>query len=399
MFKRLVALLLLAALLVPSAVQAEESFATYRLPEGAETVPVNDIHQLDVPEGMESMYHVMGRASRGGDTYIARMKNGQVLASVSRRKLNRDLTLDDLLAMSPQILAALYQDFAYVQEESAEFEIAASFGQEALNVYALVGVEKPEEFAIVGTAFPADGVMYEVWSISPADTSRTEVQSDLEDVGRFFHSLDFITGETVAVSYSLMDERLSNLQLPQSRQYTDAENRFSVCLPLDSQILTSRSTPEEREAIRQEYLSLNEAGAERVFDSLMEDIDQGGATVVFCNEYQSVVKFFCQSEPVFAGLNTAGFLVMGDVIAQSLMDKYDLALCLSANQAVTLSGREHCLLRFGTREDELSQYMTMMAHVDDEGLLREIDIITSARQGQNGANVLLALLAQTLQYE
>lgn len=102
---------------------------------------------------------------------------------------------------------------------------------------------------------------------------------------------------------------------------------------------------------------------------------------------------------MFAGLNTADFLLMGDGIAQSLMDKYDLALCLSANQAVTLSGREHCLLRFGTRADELSQYMTVMAYVDDEGLLREIDIITSARQGQNGANVLLALLAQTLQYE
>lgn len=390
MFKRLVAMLLLVALLVPCTVLAEDSF---NLPEGAEMVPVNDLYQLDVPEGLESMYGVMGHVSSGGNTYIIRMKNGQVLVSFSQKMLNQDLTLDDLLHMSPQILAALYQDFPYVQEESIEFKINESYGQEALNVYALVGVEKPEEYTIVGWAVPEERLMREVWLIYPEDASLPGLESDLEDASAF------IIGGTADVSYSLMDDRLSNLELPQSQRYTDAENRFSVALPLDSQILTSRSTPEERETIRQEYLSLNEAGAERVFDSLMEDIDQEGATVIFCDEYQSVVEFFCQSEPVFAGLNTADFLLMGDGIAQSLMDKYDLALCLSANQAVTLSGREHCLLRFGTRADELSQYMTVMAYVDDEGLLREIDIITSARQGQNGANVLLALLAQTLQYE
>lgn len=397
--KRILCLLLV--LLYPCAALADgETFASYRLPAEAKTVIVSDIRTLEAPEGLEAMYSVMGHVSISGDTYIVQMKNGMALASVSWRPLRRELTLDDLLAMKPQIQAALYQDFAYVQEDSAEFEITANFfGRETLAVYALVGVEKPEEFGIVGTAFPADGLMYEIWIIAPADASLPGLASDMEDMEFFIDSVEFSVEAADSASYRLIDGQLSVAEWSAPLLHTDEDNHFSVALPQDSRILSPGSSAEEREAIRQEYLSRNPSGAERVLDSLMEDVDTEGATVVFCNEFQSVAEFFCENVPEMADMNTADFLSMGDGIARNLMGDFDLALCLSANEAISLSGREHCLLRFGIRSDELSQYLTVLACIDGQGLLREIDLLTPAQQGQPAADALLSLIVQTLQYQ
>lgn len=397
--KRILCLLLV--LLCPCAALADgETFASYRLPAEAKTVIVSDIRTLEAPEGLEAMYSAMGHVSISGDTYIVQMKNGMALASVSWRPLRRQVTLDELLAMKPQIQAALYQDFAYVQEDGAEFEITTSFfGRETLGVYALVGAEKPEEFRIMGTAFPADGVMYEIWIIAPTDESLPGLASDMEDMEFFINSVEFSVGTAEGASYRLIDEQLAAMEVPENQLYTDAANRFCAGIPLDSQIVTPQSSAEEREAIRQQYLSRNPSGAERVLDSLMEDVDTEGATVVFCNGFQCVVEFFCESVPEMAGMNTADFLSMGDGIAQNLMGDYDLGLCLSANEAATLSGREHSLLRFGIRSDELSQYLTVLACIDEQGLLREIDLLTPAQQGQPAVDALLSLILQTLQYQ
>lgn len=397
--KRILCLLLV--LLCPCAALADgESFASYRLPAEAKTVIVSDIRTLEVPEGLEAMYSAMGRVSISGDTYIVQMKNGLALASVSWRPLRSEVTLEDLLAMKPQIQAALYQDFAYVQEEGAAFEITTRFfGRETLAVYALVGEEKPEEFRIVGTTFPADGVMYEIWIIAPVDETLPGLASDMADMEFFIDSVEFTVEAADSASYHLIDGQLAAMELPENQLYTDAANRFCAGFPLDSRILTPQSSAEEREAIRQEYLSQNPSGAERVFEQLMEDVDTENATVVFCNGFQNVAEFFCENVPEMADMNTADFLSMGDGIAQSLMGDYDLALCLSTNEAVTLSGREHCLLRFGIRTDELSQYLTVLACIDEHGLLREIDLLTPAQQGQTGADALLSLIVQTLQYQ
>lgn len=394
MFKRTVCLLLMLALLCHCAALADgESFASYRLPSGAETVLVTDIRTLTVPEGVEAMYSVMGRVSGNGDTYIVRMPNGLALASVSWRPLRRSLTLDDLLAMEPQFAAALYQDFACVEVQSVQIT-DGYFGRETLTIRALAG-ETEGEYQLVGAAFPSDGVMYEIWTIAPTDASLPGLESDMQDMEFFINSVVFSSG----VSYQLIDDSLSNVELPESRTYTDASNRFSVALPLDSQLLSPRSTPEERESIRQQYLSRNASGAELLFDQLMEDIDTEDATVVFCNGYQTVAEFFCEDVSDMVGMTTADFLSMGEAIAQAMTEDFGLALCLSSNEAVTLSGMDHCLLRLGIRTDDLSQYVSVLACIDGQGLLREIDLFTPADQGQAGANALLALLLQTLQYQ
>lgn len=393
-FKRTVCLLLLLALLCPCAALADgETFASYRLPSGAETVPVTDIRNLSAPEGFEAMYSAMGRVSLNGDTYIVRMPNGLALASVSWRPLRRALTLEDLVAMEPQFAAALYQDFTYVDVQSVQIT-DGYFGRETLTIRALAG-ETEGEYQLMGAAFPADGVMYEIWTIAPTDPSLPGLESDMQGMEFFINSVTFSSGS----SYHLIDDSLAAMELPENHLYTDEANRFCAGLPLDSQILTPQSTPEEREAIRQEYLSRNASGAERVFDQLMEDIDTEGATVIFYSGFQAVVEFFCEDVPDMAGMNTADFLSMGNDIAQSMAGQYDLALCLSANEAATLSGMEHCLLRLGIRADELSQYLTVLACIDGQGLLREVDLLTPAQQGQEGANALLALLLQTLQYQ
>ena len=61
-----------------------DSFATYVMPEGAETLFVTDISQFEAPQGMETMYAAMGRVTSKGDIYMIRKKNGRALASVRR---------------------------------------------------------------------------------------------------------------------------------------------------------------------------------------------------------------------------------------------------------------------------------------------------------------------------
>ena len=94
--KKLVSLLL-ALLMVLSCAQAESPspIAMYRLPDGAEIRYLTDTADWLPPEGYEGLYRLMQTASFYSDVYLARMKNGKALCSISCTFANREWQHDE----------------------------------------------------------------------------------------------------------------------------------------------------------------------------------------------------------------------------------------------------------------------------------------------------------------
>ena len=376
-----------------------DSFATYVMPEGAETLFVTDISQFEAPQGMETMYAAMGRVTSKGDIYIIRMKNGLALASVSCRTLSRSLTAEELLALTPQILNRLQQEFETVDPSSVTVEVNRQFENPALCVSLTVspGADGPS-FSLQGAAFSQGMEMMEVWSIMPTDDTLPGLANDRSDMEALLSSLHF--GETDdSVSASSIDGLLTAVALPDSQPYADPDGAFTVQLPTGSLILTPHSTQEERSSIRQQYIAAHSEGADRLFDSVMGDIDDENATVVFSPDFQAIIEFFCEDAPFFQGYTPRQFFSIAPGIASSLNEKFDHAMCLESDKTLTLSGLEHAILSFWMRDGEMNLRLDAVAAVEGDSTLREIDLLMPV-QADSAAqrDRLLALLMQTLQY-
>ena len=92
---------ILALCLMTGAACASESIAQYRLPVGAQVLPYYEMDGFAVPEGLEPMYGLMSRVNRRSNVYIARMKNGRALVSVSSTEMDKILSPEELLALWP----------------------------------------------------------------------------------------------------------------------------------------------------------------------------------------------------------------------------------------------------------------------------------------------------------
>ena len=77
-------LFVLCALLAAfSAFAQEETFATCQMPEGSEFLYITEATGFQVPQGLEEMYALMLDSNGQSDVYIARMRYGRALASIS----------------------------------------------------------------------------------------------------------------------------------------------------------------------------------------------------------------------------------------------------------------------------------------------------------------------------
>lgn len=168
-------------------------------------------------------------------------------------------------------------------------------------------------------------------------------------------------------------------------------------IPTGASVLTAGSTQEEISAVREQYVSRNSEGAAHVFDTLMEDLSQTGASLIFTQDMQGVVELSANRSDSLSGVTTADLVSLNAAILDQLRTDYELALCMESGDFITIDGRDHAFMDFWVRHEEMNLQLDLMACVCEEGWLYEADVFVS--EGDQALRALLhACIAQTLQY-
>ena len=105
---------LCALLAVFPAFAQEETFATCQMPEGSEFLYITEATGFQVPQGLEKMYALMLDSNGQSDVYIARMRYGRALASISCTTGAGPGAAEELLALWPEAAGRIAQDVSYI---------------------------------------------------------------------------------------------------------------------------------------------------------------------------------------------------------------------------------------------------------------------------------------------
>lgn len=198
-------LLVLCALLAafPSFAQ-EETFATCQMPEGSEFLYITEATGFQVPQGLEEMYALMLDSNGQSDVYIARMRYGRALASISCTTGAGPGAAEDLLALWPEAAGRIAQDVSYINDSASCASVDTVFGYDALTIRTdiAVGEENMTLLEAQCAAFYNGPDLIEVWTLLPADTAylydeqaAAELVSDRADLEAFVASLSFPPNE------------------------------------------------------------------------------------------------------------------------------------------------------------------------------------------------------------
>ena len=181
-------LLVLCALLAAfPAFAQEETFATCQMPEGSEFLYITEATGFQVPQGLEEMYALMLDSNGQSDVYIARMRYGRALASISCTTGAGPGAAEDLLALWPEAAGRIAQDVSYINDSAS----CADVGEENMTL-----------LEAQCAAFYNGPDLIEVWTLLPADTAylydeqaAAELASDRADLEAFVASLSFPPNE------------------------------------------------------------------------------------------------------------------------------------------------------------------------------------------------------------
>lgn len=198
-------LLVLCALLAASpAFAQEETFATCQMPEGSEFLYITEATGFQVPQGLEEMYALMLDSNGQSDVYIARMRYGRALASISCTTGAGPGAAEDLLALWPEAAGRIAQDVSYINGRASCADVDTAFGYDALTIRTdiAVGEENMTLLEAQCAAFYNGSDLIEVWTLLPADTAylydeqaAAELASDRADLEAFVASLSFPPNE------------------------------------------------------------------------------------------------------------------------------------------------------------------------------------------------------------
>lgn len=387
--RRLIAVLLALLMISSWAFASQDApIASYGLPEGAEVFYLTQASEMPVPQGLEGMYALMGRAAQRGDVYLIRMGAGRALASVSCTPVYNDVTAQDMLALWPQIALGIEAEGADVDESATEAAVETLCGIEMLHVTTRIGVDGLWMEA-EAMAFCRDQELTECWALCPenglyaGDTAESsELSRDRRDLKLFMDSLSF--PET-------WDE------MPMGVPYTDRDGRFVMAIPDDAVVIDIHSTEDEVAAARARYIECNPEGAAHAFDDFMQDVKEERNVLIFTADMQGVIQIFASQEEDFRGATPEQLCMLAGAIERTLGERFDLAACLANDERVEISGLEHALLGYWIRSGELDLMLDIMASVIEDDWLYEVDIYAS-EGNQNMRTVLHSFVRQTMIY-
>ena len=192
-------LLVLCALLAAfPAFAQEETFATCQMPEGSEFLYITEA------TGFQEMYALMLDSNGQSDVYIARMRYGRALASISCTTGAGPGSAEELLALWPEAAGRIAQDVSYINGNASCADVDTAFGYDALTIRTdiAVGEENMTLLEAQCAAFYNGSDLIEVWTLLPADTAylydeqaAAELVSDRADLEAFVASLSFPPNE------------------------------------------------------------------------------------------------------------------------------------------------------------------------------------------------------------
>ena len=385
--------LLLALLLMISAASAQEvsptPIATYVLPTGAQAAHLWESGVWEIPEGLEEMYRVMQNAAMYGNVYLVRMGNGRALVSVSCMQPEILRTAEELHAMWPQIAMNIAREGITVNDAEDCASVEQLYGYETLHIQTALGLKTGMQLDAEGFAFARGSELLEVWAVIPAqgtypadETAAKELEEDRADLAAFMQSLSFSDLSSMAV---------------EGVAYADPDGRFGLVIPKGSTVLTVHSEQQEIDTAREAYMSVHPEGADGLFDEYINDIHTQHVTVVITPDQRGVMEIFASQEESFRDVTAEQLATLAQPIAQSLAEKFDAALCLSASETAIISGHVHAWLGYWLRNGEADVQMDALAAVLKDAWLYEVDIFTHEGD-QNLRSLLLMLVNQTMQY-
>ena len=193
-------LLVLCALLAAfSAFAQEETFATCQMPEGSEFLYITEATGFQVPQGLEEMYALMLDSNGQSDVYIARMRYGRALASISCTTGAGPGAAEELLALWPEAAGRIAQDVSYINGSASCADVDTAL---TIRTDIAVGEENMTLLEAQCAAFYNGPDLIEVWTLLPADTAylydeqaAAELASDRADLEAFVASLSFPPNE------------------------------------------------------------------------------------------------------------------------------------------------------------------------------------------------------------
>ena len=392
--KRFLALLA-ALLMLISAASAQEisstPIAAYALPSGAQAVHLWESSVWEVPEGLEEMYRVMQNATMYGDVYLVRMPHGRAMVSDSCMRPDNLRTAEELKMLWPQIAQGIAQEGVSVNADESCATVETLYGFETLHIQTTIGLGEPGtgmQLDAEGMAFMRGEELLEVWALAPVEGSYTDAQTaeelaaDRTDMGAFMQSLSFTDLESMAVK---------------GVPYTDPDGRFALVLPTGCTVITRSSTQEEVDKARQTYLDAHGEGAETFFDEYMTDVTEQHVTLVISEDQQLVAQFFASQEENFRDITADQLAQLAQPIQQTLSEKFDAALLLSAEEQSIISGKRHAWLGYWLRAGEMDVQLDVLAAVLDNAWLYEVDLYTHGNDQQQ-RSLWYTLITQTMQY-
>jgi len=365
--------------------------ATYTLPRGAEAVHLWESGVWEIPEGLEEMYRLLQTAELYGDVYLVRMPYGRAMVSVSCMRPDNLRTAEELKALWPQIAQGIAQEGVSVNADESCATVETLYGFEALHIQTTIGLGEPGtgmQLDAEGMAFMRGEELLEVWAVAPVEGSYTDAQTaeelaaDRTDMGAFMQSLSFTDLESMAVK---------------GVPYTDPDGRFALVLPTGCTVITRSSTQEEVDKARQTYLDAHGEGAETFFDEYMTDVTEQHVTLVISEDHQLVAQFFASQEENFRDITADQLAQLAQPIQQTLSEKFDAALLLSAEEQSIISGKRHAWLGYWLRAGEMDVQLDVLAAVLDNAWLYEVDLYTHGNDQQQ-RSLWYTLITQTMQY-
>lgn len=404
--KRILALLISLTLwcAVPLA-SAEEAgggtIATYLLPEGAEILTFEEAHAFKAPQGLEGMYDLMLTGNGTSDVYLARMKNGRALLSVSCTEMDREGTAQALADTWPAIVKTISLSARYLNADASCVSIEQKYGYETLKIRTDIAVGQEELVLLTAdcTAFYRGTDLIEVWAVAPSpliylydDEAAAELESDRKDIEALLNSLNF---EMKAGGNTLS----SSVQKLTTETYVDPDGYFSLEMIAGSHVITPYTRESDAKMLRETMGEKWGDGARHAFDLWYQDVRQEGATLMVTPDLSMAVQLYCIQDAYFAEATPDDLLTLAGDIEQSLNSKFGYALSLRTDATVSISGLEHAWLSYWLRSEKTNFMLNVLACVERGDWLRELDIYSVTDQIDLGAqDALMEMILTTLTY-
>lgn len=389
MMKRLWAMLA-AFLLLSGSALASTPIASYTLPAGAEVLHLWDSGAWQAPEGLEGMYTLMQIAE--GNVYLVRMPNGRAMVSVSSTETPGGRTAQEMLELWPQIAANIAREGVAVDAGENCASVENLYGFDALHIETDITVGEWGQGLSLdaeGIAFLRDRELLEVWAVAPAketyaqdETAAGELAADVAAMEMFMQSLNFTDLEELSV---------------EGEAYIDPEGRFAVVIPAGSTVITASTPQADVDAARQTYLSAHKEGADKLFDEYMRDIETQNVTVFISPNQNLVAEVSASREETFLDMTADQLAQLSPVIERSLADRFDIAVLLSNQQRLTISGHKHAWLACWLRSGEVDTQLDILAAVLDDAWLYEVDLFTH-NGDQTQRTLWNTMITQTMRY-